>query len=250
MADLYFNWNAIRTNAVGRNDPPTGTFFDETLRDGIQAPHVSTPSLADKLDLVDLAVGCGVRSADLGFPGSSPLAAAECLAIAEHVVANAHPLAMGFAGRTHPADIQAIRGIAEAIGRPVEAYVFIGVSPIRQLVEGWSVASIIRDVRLAEAECRRGGVEFVLVLEDAVRCTPQVLTELYAVAAELGITRITLCDTVGVALPAGVAALVEWSAAYFAERGQPMAFEWHGHNDRGMALSNSLTALAAGCFRV
>src|SRR5215475_14183204 len=72
MSDLYFNWNAIRTNGVGRHGPPTGTFFDETLRDGIQAPHVSTPSLADKLDLVDLAVGCGVRSADLGFPGSSP----------------------------------------------------------------------------------------------------------------------------------------------------------------------------------
>src|SRR5437667_28511 len=83
-------------------------------------------------------------------------------------------------------------------------------------------------------EARRDGVIFVLVLEDAVRCTPAILNRVYDVALEQGITRVTLCDTVGAASPAGTKRLIEWSARYFAVREHPVALEWHGHNDRGL----------------
>jgi 2-isopropylmalate synthase len=250
MADLLFNWNRVRTGGVDQAKPPMGIFFDETLRDGIQAPNVHNPTLDQKLQLVEQMVRCGIRAADVGFPGASPAAASECLAIARYIVENDHPLAPGFAGRTHRSDIHAICEIAQAAGMPVDAYIFIGVSPIRQHVEDWSIESITRDIRLSAAECRREGVEFVLVLEDAVRCTPDILAQVYQPALDLGISRITLCDTVGAALPGGTEALIGWSAKYFADHHHPVAFEWHGHNDRGLALINSLTALAAGCERV
>jgi 2-isopropylmalate synthase len=244
---MLFDWG--RTGS-GDAVAPGGTFFDETLRDGIQAPHVSIPAIGDKLELIDHMVRCGIRCADAGYPGSGPAAAGDCLAIARHVAAQDHPLALGYAGRTHPADIRAICDIAQRAGVPVDAYIFIGISPIRLYVEEWTVGSVVADIRRAVAECRRDGVTFVLVLEDAVRCTPGILDRVYDVALELGITRVTLCDTVGAASPAGTAALVEWSARYFGDRGHPVALEWHGHNDRGLALANSLTALAAGCARV
>jgi 2-isopropylmalate synthase len=215
---------------------PGGMFFDETLRDGIQAPHVSIPTLDEKLELIDHMVRCGIRCADAGFPASGPAAAGDCLAIARHVVAQDYPLALGFAGRTHPADVRAICDIAQRAGVSVDAYTFIGVSPIRLYVEEWTVGSIVADIRRAVAEARRDGVTFVLVLEDAVRCTPAVLNRVYDVALEQGITRVTLCDTVGAASPTGTKRLIEWSIRHFEAREHPVALEWHGHNDRGLAL--------------
>ena len=247
MERLLFDWSRAGARDAAA---PGGAFFDETLRDGIQAPHVSIPALDEKLELIDHMVQCGIRYADAGFPGGGPAAAGDCLAIARHVATQDYPLALACAGRTHPADVRAICDIAQRAGVPVDAYTFIGISPIRLYVEEWTVGSVVADIRGAVAEARRDGVIFVLVLEDAVRCTPAILNRVYDVALELGITRVTLCDTVGAASPAGTEALVTWSARYFDAREHPVALEWHGHNDRGLALANSLAALAAGCARV
>src|SRR6266700_5076276 len=100
---VLFDWSRI-----GARDTvaPGGAFFDETLRDGIQAPHVSIPVLDEKLELIDHMVRCGIRCADAGFPGNGPAAADDCLAIARHVATQEHPLALGYAARTHPADVR------------------------------------------------------------------------------------------------------------------------------------------------
>ncbi|MGX1562006.1 LeuA family protein [Streptomyces sp. NPDC055506] len=248
--DVWFNWNSIRCESAQPTPTHSGTFFDETLRDGLQAPNIRNPTLEQKLTIVDHMVRSGVRSADLGFPGSDSAAERECIEIARHISANGYELTQGYAGRTHPADIHAICEIAQTVGVAVDAYLFIGVSPIRQYVEDWDSASIRRNIIQSAAECRREDVEFVLVLEDTVRCTPEVLTGVYDAAIEAGVRRITLCDTVGAALPSGTRSLIHWSQQYFADRGHPIGFEWHGHNDRGLALANSLTALAMGCERV
>lgn len=248
--DVWFNWNGAEVARGPHGPADVGSFFDETLRDGLQAPHVTIPTLDQKLRIVDHMVRCGVRCADLGFPGSHPSAAEDCVRIAKHIVASGYPLAQGYAGRTHPADIEAICSVAQAASVQVDAYVFIGVSPIRQYVEDWDLRSLLRRIGEAAAECARDGVRFVLVLEDTVRCTPEVLARVYDVAIESEVRRVCLCDTVGAAVPAGTEALVSWSRRYFAERGAPVEFDWHGHNDRGLALVNSRVALTAGCVRV
>jgi len=246
---MLYDWSRADQGVAGTGEP-AGLFFDETLRDGVQTPGVADPTLEHRFLLIDHMVRSGIRCADLGFPGAGPEAARACAASARYVADQRHPLVPGFAGRTHPADVRAIGEVAQRAGIAVDAYVFIGVSPIRQYVEGWSMASVARDIRIAAARCRDEGLNFVLVLEDSSRCTPDVLAAVYEVARDLGIGRITLCDTVGAATPPGTEALVRWSTAYFAERRHPVAFEWHGHNDRGLGLANSLAALAAGCARV
>jgi 2-isopropylmalate synthase len=247
---IWFSWNSFALKGLRQRPTHSGTFFDETLRDGLQAPYVRGLTLEQKLTMVDHMVRSGVRSADLGFPGSSPAALAECAAIAKSVAASGYPLVQGYAGRTHGSDIRAICELAQAASVPVEAYIFIGVSPIRQYVEQWDPGLIQQKVRKSVSQCRRDGVEFVLVLEDAVRCTPEVLRRVYDVAVDSGIRRVTLCDTVGAALPNGTESLIAWSNSYFDYREHQVGLEWHGHNDRGLALINSLTALALGCERV
>lgn len=248
--DISFNWNRGPAGLPAPGKARSGTVFDETLRDGIQAAEVITPPLERKLRIVDHMANCGIGSADLGFPGSGEQAASECKRIAEYIVSSGYPIAQGYAGRTHPADIAAIREIAQVAGSCVEAYAFIGVSPIRQYVEGWDLKRIAHSVRSAAADCMRDKLQFVLVLEDALRCTPEILAQVYEMAIDAGVRRLTLCDTVGVATPAGTAAILSWSAAYFGGRRHAIGFEWHGHNDRGLAVANSLTALASGCERV
>jgi len=248
MSDTRYDWSADAPGPATRARP--GIFFDETLRDGIQAPHVATPSLDQKLRLVEHMVAAGIRCADLGFPGSGPAAAAQCQEIARTIVASGHPIAQGYAGRAHPDDTEAICRLAQSVGVSVDAYIFVGVSPMKLYVEGWDLDTVARSIRSSALACRRDGVEFVLVLEDAVRCTPVILGQMYDVAIDLGVRRITLCDTVGAARPTGAEALIGWSTRYFGERGHPIGFEWHGHNDRGLALINSLAALDAGCVRV
>ncbi|MGH3622962.1 MAG: LeuA family protein [Sciscionella sp.] len=249
-SDVWFSWNNVRVDVEPPAPVYSGTFFDETLRDGLQAPNVGNPTLEQKLRIVDRMVDSGIRSADLGFPGSDPAVTRECIEIARHIEANGYPLAQGYAGRTHPSDINAICEIAQTAGVAVDAYVFIGVSPIRQYVEDWDIKSIQDNIRRSAAECRRDDVEFVLVLEDTVRCTPEVLGQVYDVAIEIGVRRVCICDTVGAALPSGTESIILWSKRYFADRGHSIAFEWHGHNDRGLALVNSMTAFSLGCVRV
>jgi 2-isopropylmalate synthase len=226
------------------------TVFDETLRDGIQAPYVPNPPLEVKLGLVDLMVRAGVRAADLGFPGASAEARRDCTALAKHVVQRRLPLQVAFAGRTAPADIAAICDVAQEAQCAVDAYAFTGTSPIRQAVEGWTLDVISSRIVESAEQCANGGVNFVLVLEDTTRCTPETLSHIYGTAADLGVERIALCDTVGAASPRSTRALVRWSKQWFETRGQSVKFDWHGHNDRGLAVSNSLEAIEAGCDRV
>ena len=61
------------------------SFFDETLRDGIQSPSVVDPSIADKLRLVELANDLGIDTMDIGLPGAGKRAVEDVTTIAEHI---------------------------------------------------------------------------------------------------------------------------------------------------------------------
>ncbi len=62
--------------------------------------------------------------------------------------------------------------------------------------------------------------------------------------------RVCLCDTVGTAIPEGVADLVSWARSLLDKVGDDIGIDWHGHRDRGLALGNSLAAVKGGATRV
>jgi 2-isopropylmalate synthase len=88
------------------------------------------------------------------------------------------------------------------------------------------------------------------VTEDTTRAHPETLQRLYTAAIEAGARRICLADTVGHATPEGVWNLVTFMKGVVARTGEDVKIDWHGHNDRGLALSNSLAAAFAGADRV
>ena len=127
---------------------------------------------------------------------------------------------------------------------------FIGGSPIRQYVEGWTVESIVDRVRDAIGPTAKEGLDTMFVIEDAVRSSPEHLELFMTAAVEAGAKRICLCDTVGTAIPEGVSNLVSWARGLLDRIGDGVGIDWHGHRDRGLALANTLAAIKGGADRV
>src|SRR6266705_1436486 len=157
--DGAFDWSRARVD-----------LNDETLRDGLQSPSVTDPSLDVKKRLLHLM-------ADLG------------------IVA---------------ADIEPIVRISDEVGIKIEAATFIGSSPIRQYTEDWTVDRIVAATEEAVSYAVRHGLPVMYVTEDTTRARPETLKALYAAAIACGAGRICLADTVGHATPDGVKALVNF----------------------------------------
>ncbi len=85
------------------------------------------------------------------------------------------------------------------------------------------------------------------VTEDTVRTDPETVKRLYSTAIRSGARAIVLCDTVGHATPDGAYNLVKFAIEKVVKpSGEKIRVDWHGHNDRGLSISNSIAALMAG----
>jgi 2-isopropylmalate synthase len=135
-------------------------------------------------------------------------------------------------------------------GQKIVLYTFIGSSPIRQYAESWDLDFILRASTEAIDFGIKEGLEVSYVTEDTTRASPPNLDRLFRNAIDHGASRLVLCDTVGHATPDGTRALVEWTRGLIAATGAEVKIDWHGHNDRGLAVSNAIAALQAGVHRV
>jgi 2-isopropylmalate synthase len=94
------------------------------------------------------------------------------------------------------------------------------------------------------------GLPCMFVTEDTTRADPEHVRALYETANQAGAKRVCICDTCGHATPDGVRALVEYVVSIVRRSGADVGVDWHGHRDRGLGLTNALTALEAGATRV
>jgi len=71
--------------------------------------------------------------------------------------------------------------------------------------------------------------------------------KLYSTAINCGARAICICDTAGHATPMGALALVRFVIDEVVKpSGETIRVDWHGHNDRGLAIANSIAAIIAG----
>ena len=245
---LVYDWNTAGTGYPHRSTPVE--FDDETLRDGLQSPSVRDPSIGRKIELLHLMDQLGLHSADLGLPGAGPRARADIVALCEEIQRSKLAIRPNCAVRTVMADMEALVQIADTVGMPIEAATFIGSSPIRQFAEDWSLDHMLRmteeTIRFAVAH----GLPVQYVTEDTTRATPDTIRRLYTTAISAGARRICLADTVGHITPRGVRNLVPYVRQLIQETGEDIKIDWHGHNDRGLAVINTITAMTSGVDRV
>ena len=246
-AGLIHDWAPAATAPA---TPPM--LDDETLRDGLQSPSVRDPAVETKIRILHLMDSLGIETADIGLPGAGPRQRDAVARLCREIdVARLH-IRANCAARTLLVDIQPIADVVQQTGVPIEACVFIGSSPIRQYAEEWEFEQILRHTREAVTFAAGEGLEVMYVTEDTVRASPEHLRVLFAAAIEAGARRLCLCDTVGAAIPEGVAALTSWVVALLRELGvaNDVGIDWHGHRDRGLDVANTLAAIRAGATRV
>jgi 2-isopropylmalate synthase len=246
--DLIYDWNTAGEAAPARSRPIE--LDDETLRDGCQSPSVRDPDLDTKLRLLHLMERLGIHTLDVGLPGAGPRARADILALCREIVDAKLRITPNCAVRTVKSDIDPLIEIAQKVGRPVEACTFIGSSPIRQFAEEWTLDHILKLSEEAITHAVSNGLPVMYVTEDTVRTPPEAVRRLYTAAIQAGATRVCICDTVGHITPWGVRNLVGFVRQVVSDTGRDVKIDWHGHNDRGLAVINTIAAVAAGVDRV
>ena len=122
--ELIYDWN-VEEGKVEK-PPRRVQVVDETLRDGLQSPSITDPSIEDKLRALHLQGKLGVHGNDIGLPGAGPRAKEAALALAREIVRARLPIEPYCAARTHKNDIDPIIDITQKTGLRIEAATFIG----------------------------------------------------------------------------------------------------------------------------
>jgi isopropylmalate/homocitrate/citramalate synthase len=247
--ELIHDWNAYSGPEI-----PHGrrvTLNDETLRDGLQNPSVRDPSIPEKIEILHLMDSLGIDLVNIGLPGAGPRAMADAEALSREIFSSRMKLRPNIGGRTHRQDIQAMIDVCERVGHPMECAMFLGSSPIRRLVEDWTVDHLRRTTEESVRFAVDAGLPVMYVTEDTTRTDPATVVALYSSAIRAGARAIVLADTVGHATPRGAYNLVKFVIDSVVKPiGEKVRVDWHGHNDRGLAVANSLAAIAAGADQV
>jgi 2-isopropylmalate synthase len=247
--ELIYDWNLASAPLI-----PPGTrvlLDDETLRDGLQNPSVQDPTIQEKIEILHLMESLGIDSVNIGLPGAGPRAVEHTEALAREIVSQRMKIKPNCAARTHENDIRPIVEISQRVGMPIEAATFIGSSPIRRLVEDWTVDHLERTTEKAVKFAVEHGLPSMYVTEDTTRTDRETVKRLYTTAIRNGARAIVLCDTVGHAVPNGAYNLVKFAIEEIVKpSGEKIRVDWHGHCDRGLAIANSLAAVAAGAHQV
>ncbi|MBV9812316.1 MAG: 2-isopropylmalate synthase, partial [Acetobacteraceae bacterium] len=235
---------SIEHPSFGKLDDDRVIIFDTTLRDGEQSPGFSM-NMREKLRMAEALAELGADVIEAGFPVASPGDFESVQLIAENVRG---PVICGLA-RTGRADVQrAGEAIARAERRRIHTFVSTSALHMKYKlrVEPEAVLQMTHDA-VTLARDYTDDVEWSA--EDGSRTDPDFLCRCVETAIAAGATTINIPDTVGYALPADMARIF----AMLRERvpgAEKVIFSTHNHNDLGLAVANTVAAIAAGVRQV
>ena len=246
--DLVYDWNTINPSFSAPNRHIG--INDETLRDGLQSPSVCEPPVEQKLELVHLMEALAIDTADIGLPGAGGTHAAGVERIAREIAEQKLKLRPNCAARTHRNDIAPVAEISQRVGIPIEVCTFIGSSSVRFFAEGWTLGKLLQMTEEAVSFAVSQGLPVMYVTEDTTRANPETIRALYTTAIRAGAKAVCVCDTVGHSTPDGARAVVSFVKKIIEEQGGNIRLDWHGHQDRGLGVINSLAAIEGGADQV
>ena len=212
------------------------SIIESTLREGEQFVGANfTPE--QKVEIAQALDEFGVEYIEVTSPVASPQSYHDCKTIAN--------LGLKTKVLTH---VRCTLGDAEAaIATGVDGIdLLIGASSmLRQFSHGMDIPTILERAREVVSHVLDRGFEVRFSTEDSFRSNLDDILAIYEAVAELGVNRVGIADTVGVATPLQVYELVK----RVRER-VSCDIEFHGHNDAGCAIANAWCALEAGATHV
>ena len=223
---------------------PKITIFDTTLRDGEQSPGCSM-NVQEKVRLGRQLDRLGADVIEAGFPIASDGDFAAVQAVAAAVP---RPVIAALA-RAARHDIERAAQALQAAVRP-RIHVFLATSDIHlqhklRISRQQCLEQAGTSVRLARTFC--DDVEFSP--EDATRTDPEFLFQVLATVIQAGATTLNIPDTVGYSIPSEFGELIR-NIRERVPGAQNVMISAHCHNDLGLAVANSLAAIANGARQV
>jgi 2-isopropylmalate synthase len=218
--------------------------FDTTLRDGEQSPGFSM-NLTEKLRMAEALAELGVDIIEAGFPIASPGDFESVKLIAERVRG---PVIAGLA-RTGRADIlRAAEAIRDA-ERP-RIHIFLSTSPLHMKYKLRMEPDAVLQLAIESVTLARNlAPDVEWSAEDGSRTEPEFLCRCVEAAIRAGATTINIPDTVGYAVPEDMTRIF----TMLRERvpgADKVVLSTHNHNDLGLAVANTLAAVAAGVRQI
>ena len=218
--------------------------FDTTLRDGEQSPGASMTK-EEKLRIARQLEKLGVDVIEAGFAAASPGDADAIHSIAGVIQ---HSTVCSLA-RAMERDV---RAAGEAI-KPAKSgriHTFIATSPIHmekklRMQPDQVVEAAVKAIKLALEYT--DDVEFSA--EDAVRSEMDFLVRVFDAAIKAGAKTLNVPDTVGYSIPALWGERIKQLIARLPDSDK-VVWSTHCHNDLGMAVANSLSAVMNGARQV
>ncbi|WP_341678498.1 2-isopropylmalate synthase [Niveibacterium sp. SC-1] len=218
--------------------------FDTTLRDGEQSPGAAMTK-DEKLRIARQLERMRVDVIEAGFAAASPGDAEAIRTIAETIKEST----VCSLARANERDV---RAAGEAI-RPAargRIHTFIATSPIHMEKKLRMQPDQVVDAAVAAVKLARqftDDVEFSA--EDAVRSDMDFLVRIFDAVIKAGAKTINVPDTVGYSIPELWGERFRTLLARVPDADK-VVWSTHCHNDLGMAVANSLAAVAAGARQV
>jgi homocitrate synthase NifV len=206
--------------------------IDTTLRDGEQAAGVVF-SLKEKMQMAAMLDESGIREVEIGYPSVSNQEAETI----KTLITQRFRFQSTVWCRALVSDIEIAKKTgASRINISVPGSAIL-LASIQKSVD-WLMANLEKTCKIAS-----DSFDFVSIgIQDASRSHPDLLFPLIENAVSLGVNRIRLADTVGIMTPLKIKEQFEFYSNLYPQ----VEFEFHGHNDLGMATANTLTALECG----
>ena len=225
-------------------DPNRVIVFDTTLRDGEQAPGFSMPPDA-KVRMATALRNLGVDVIEAGFAAASPGDAEAVRRVAGEVEG---PVICSLA-RAEEGDIQTAYGALQSAPRR-RLHIFLSTSPIHRAAKlGMSPAEVLQTAVRAVTFARTLFDDVEFSAEDAIRTEPEFLGDVMEAVAAAGAQTLNIPDTVGYSTPeeiGGIFTDIRRRVASYSD----VVISAHCHNDLGMAVANTLAAVASGARQV
>ncbi|HHW57538.1 MAG TPA: 2-isopropylmalate synthase [Clostridia bacterium] len=218
--------------------------FDTTLRDGEQTPGVNF-NINDKFEIAKQLVSLGVDVIEAGFPAASNGDFEAVKNIADKIKG----VTVAAMGRAVKEDIDRASSALKNAEKS-RLHVFIATSDIHlqyklKMMREEALKRAVEMVKYAKGKFD----EIQFSAEDASRTDWDFLVKVFSEVIDAGANVINVPDTVGYAMPREFGELIKYIRNNVPNIDGVM-ISAHCHNDLGMAVANSLSAIENGATQV
>ncbi len=218
--------------------------FDTTLRDGEQSPGASLDP-KEKLQIARQLSNLNVDIIEAGFPITSEGDFKSVSNIAKEIIG----VSIAALARAVDKDIECAAKALKHAKSP-RIHVFLATSKIhRKFKLAKAKDEIIKTAVKGVKHARKYVDDVEFSPEDATRTEPDFLAEVVESVIDAGAKTVNIPDTVGYAVPEQYASLIK-SLKENVKNISKAAISVHCHDDLGLAVANSLSAIKVGATQV